>query len=153
MIPTDGLRRRFRELKRSRERRMTYADLVILADLYAVSFQAMVLRLEELGFLQRGTWDGLVQNKFKVQEARSLLGLQEPTSNDSVLPRRYTYLAVEAFERSEITEGMLARLLRVDRLEARQIADELSRKIDVNAEGDADAVSIDLGQVLPERGS
>lgn len=153
LVPAEGLRRRFRELKQSREGRMTYADLVVLADLYVVSFQAMVLRLEELRFLAQGTWEKLRQSKFRVQEAKSLLGLQPPHADDNSLPKRYRYLAVEAFKRGEITEGTLARFLRVDRLDARRIAEELSQKIEVNAEGVSDAVSLDLGEPLPERAS
>jgi hypothetical protein len=42
---------------------------------------------------------------------------------------RYPYLAIEALDRQLITEGQFAQFLRVDRLEARRIAEELHENL------------------------
>lgn len=40
---------------------------------------------------------------------------------DALLPSRYRYLAVEAWQRGDLSEGQLAGLLQVDRLTARRM--------------------------------
>jgi hypothetical protein len=62
------------------------------------------------------------------------------------LPIRYQYLAVDAFDRALITEGQFARFLRVDRLEARQIA-ELLRPYSQDM-ADGTIIDIDVTQPL-----
>jgi hypothetical protein len=39
-----------------------------------------------------------------------------------MLPPRYVFLAVGAYQEGRLSEGQLAQLLRVDRLEARRVA-------------------------------
>jgi len=56
LMPASGLNRRFTEMHRSSKRGITLAHVCTLADLYQVSVQALVLRLEELRRLPSGTW-------------------------------------------------------------------------------------------------
>lgn len=118
LLPTSGVTTRFAERRRSDG--FTVADLVSLAHEFGVSFQAMCLRLEELGLLPRGTHDRLVVKRFQPESARAELGL-EPQVRQPKMPRRFVQLALTAFDREEISEGELAQFLRVDRLEARRI--------------------------------
>jgi len=148
LMPDAGLRRRFNELKRSRQGRFTPSDLCTLAHFYFVSVDALTLRLEELRLLPGGSWDRLQQAGFKVQEAKAILQLRQYQESNQLLPLRYRYLAAEAFERAEITEGQLARFLRVDRLEARRIIAELASRTVVSDEGTVSSMPIDLGKSL-----
>ncbi len=148
LMPESGLRRRFNEFKRSRQGRFTPSDLCTLAHFYFVSVEALTLRLEELRLLPGGAWDRLQQAGFKVQEAKEILQLQQHQESNQLLPLRYRYLAAEAFERAEITEGQLARFLRVDHLEARRIIAELASRTVVSDEGTVSSMPIDLGKSL-----
>src|SRR6266581_2175173 len=52
------------------------ADLRRLSHFYYVSVEAMALRLERLGLIQRGSWQFLKESKFSPREAGELLSLQ-----------------------------------------------------------------------------
>lgn len=152
LMPADGLRRCFHDVLQSRYGKVTYADLLTLAALFGVSFQAMVLRLEELRLVAPGTYDR-VQRNLPVRKAQESLEVQFHVTNDSLLPERYQRLAVRAYDDGYITEGLFARFLRVDRLEARRIFDEKRRTIDTDAEGTTVVLEVPLGDVLPEQAS
>ncbi len=151
LMPAAGLSRRFHELRRSRDGRVTPADLCTLAHFYFVSVEALTLRLEELRLLPLGTWDRLKQADFRVREAQAILKLPERQVADYMLPMRYLYLAAEAFQRGDLSEGQFARFLRVDRLEARRLADELASRKELSDEGTVQTLLLDLGGTLPER--
>lgn len=148
LLPATGLRRRYTELRRSRKEGVTPADLCALAHLYFVSVEALALRLEELKLLRLGTWDRLKDAGFKVREAQALLHLPARRDDEPVVPIHYQYLAVRAYARGELTEGQFARFLRVDRLEARRIADELGRRGVVTDDGDVGTLEMDLGDAV-----
>jgi len=146
LMPSDGLKRRFHELSRLRKGKMTPAELCRLAHYYVVSVEALTHRLETLRLLPSGTWDRLQDSGFKVREAQTILGLEPHPRTDYLLPLRYQYLAVEAYQRGDLTEGQLARFLRVDRLEARRLVEELTNYHDVSAAGKVATVSVNLAQ-------
>jgi Zn-dependent peptidase ImmA (M78 family) len=103
------------------------ADLVRLSDSYAVSLEAATRRLEGLGLVGRGMWDMLKSRGFSPKKARERLGLEDAGGEPpELLPERYRQLAVRAFQQDLITEGQLAKFLRVDRLTAREIVDRES---------------------------
>lgn len=124
LMPTSGVTRRFNDIRRTKEK-VTAADLCILANYYGVSVEAMTRRLEDLKLLPTGLWEKLREGGFKVREAQRQLGLGALPARDQKLPTRYQYLAIEAFDRELISEGLLARFLGVDRLEARRIGELL----------------------------
>lgn len=133
LMPAASVRRRFHELvrQRSRERageaagQPTTGDLMHLAHFFFVSFEAMARRLEELGLVASGTWARLHGQGFRIGEARRLLGLPERPVDDERLPVHFRSLAVEAWQRGELSEGQLASFLRVDRLTARRMVQEM----------------------------
>ena len=144
LMPASGLRRRFNETKRTSGGKVTTADICRLANFYFVSMVAMVLRLEDLRLLPRGTWDRLSDRGFRVGEAQTHLGLNLPPHDYRQLPTRYRLLAVQAYEEEKLTEGELARLLRMDRVAARRIVFELTQSPFLLEEGDLATVSVDL---------
>ena len=153
LMPATGLRRRFHELERSRTGRVTPADLCILADLYFASVEALTRRVEDLHLLPTGTWERLLQAGFKVREAQSILGLTGRPVSDQLLPIRYMYLAAEAYERGDLSEGQFAQFLRVDRLESRRLATELASRPVVSDTGEVASLTLNLGEDLPSRGA
>ena len=136
LMPTAGLRRRFNELSRGADGNITAAEICRLAHYYFVSMETMMLRLEELRLLPGGTWERLRDRGFKVREAQEQLGLSPyPPSTNRKLPLRYQYLAARAYEEEKLTEGELARLLRVDRVAARRLIQELTQSLLLHDEG------------------
>jgi Zn-dependent peptidase ImmA (M78 family)/DNA-binding XRE family transcriptional regulator len=143
LMPASGLRRRYLELDRERARGATYGDLCRLAYFYTVSVEAIIRRLEELRLIPAGTWDRLSQQRFRVREAQQLLGLEATQVDDEPFSSRYIALAVEAWQREQLSEGQLARFLRTDRLGARERIRRLQ-----HVGGDQESDSIDLGEPL-----
>lgn len=142
LMPAGGLKRRFHEVLQAREHGVTPTDLLHLADRFQVSLEAMARRLENLGLVRPYTWDRLSNAGFRVTEARELLELAAQPPDREVLPLRFRYLALDAWSKGELTEGQLARLLRVDRLSARRLAERLSRRIGLDEDGATSTVLV-----------
>ena len=144
LMPASGLRRRFNEIVRASDGNITAADVCRVAHYYFVSVEAMMLRLEELGVLPRGTWVLLRDRGFKVREAQKHLGLQPHPSSDRLLPLRYEFLAARAYEDENLTEGQLARFLRTDRVSARGVLQRLSSAVHVLDGGEVASLPLEL---------
>jgi Zn-dependent peptidase ImmA (M78 family)/DNA-binding XRE family transcriptional regulator len=129
LMPTSSLMRRYQDTLQSREK-ATLGDLCVLAHYYGVSLAAFVRRLEDLSIAPGGTWERIRDGAFKVRKAQEQLGLPPIPAQEQTLPLRYQFLAVEAFEQGNISEGLLAKFLLVDRVEARHIAQLLSEHSD-----------------------
>ena len=148
LIPAAGLRRRFNTISRETAGRITASEVCRLAYDYFVSVEAMMLRLEELRLLPGGTWDRLRYKGFKVREAQSELGLVPHNSDDQLLPMRYRMLAVRLYEEGMLTEGELARLLRVDRVLARRTVQRFSNPMHLLDEGQITSLPIELSSTI-----
>lgn len=148
LMPTSSLSRRFNDIRRVKEK-ITPADLCILAHYFGVSFEALMGRLEGMKLVPTGTLDKLRSGGFKIRDAQKELGLGPLIARDSVLPLRYQYLALEALDKDLITEGRFARLMQLDRLDARRLADTLRGNVSLFGEHDDEqTVVIDLSQSL-----
>lgn len=144
LMPATGLRRRFNELSRAAHGKIAAAEICRLAHQYSVSAEAMMLRLEELRILPVGTWGRLRDAGHHIREAQGQSGLPSRRRDERSLPLRYQYLAALAYEEGKLTEGELARFLRVDRVAARRLVQELSRSSLLQDEGQVTSISIDL---------
>ena len=155
LMPRTGVTRRLSDMVHSLgKERPTIGAVLSLAHFYRVSAQAMFLRLEELKRLPAGTWNTLREKRgLKPEQARSALGLAaEP--RQPMLPLRYRQLACNAFEKEEggLTEGQLARKLRVDRVSARLELESLRLLTDdggVSAEDGFEPVELDVSKLVP----
>ena len=128
LMPTNGVTRRFNDIRRTKDK-ITPGDLCLLAHYYGVSVEAITRRLEDLKLLPTGLWDNLRKGGFKVRMAQKQLGLGPLPAREQKFPTRYQYLAIEAFDRELISEGLLSRFLEVDRLEARRTAEVLRQSV------------------------
>jgi len=153
LMPESGLRRRFNEVSRQSGGKMTASEICGLADYYVVSVEAMMLRLEDLRLLPSGTWERLLDRGFKVREAQEQIGLISRLVTEQQLPHRYQSLAVRAYQEGNLTEGELAQLLRVDRLDARKIVIAVTERPHVSEDGDVASLSVDLASSLGKTGS
>jgi len=151
LMPTSGLNRRFTELHRAAESGISLADVCNLANFYQVSVQALVLRLEELSRLPVGTWEKLIAEGFKAQQAHKLLGIDANPPLRDLLPRRYVSLAAEAFRKGLLSEGQLARYLRTDRISVRLLVESLEKEIHLENGGEFTPMALDLARSLGGR--
>jgi Zn-dependent peptidase ImmA (M78 family)/DNA-binding XRE family transcriptional regulator len=151
LLPSTGLDRRFTDIMRGSQSGITLADIIMLADLYNVSVQAIILRLEDMRRLPAGTWDRLKAEGFKPQHAQQLLGIDANPPVSESLPRRYVALAVESFRRGELSEGQLARYLRTDRVSARMQVEQSQRQIYSEQDEFAGLGDLDLAMPLDGR--
>jgi len=143
LLPSAGITRRFAEAKRASQGTITPAHLLQLATFYGVSLPALAIRLESLRLLPSGTWDRLREARFKVHEAKRLMSIEPEASDVERFPTRYRLLAVHAYREGIITEGQFAHVLRVDRVTARGIAADLSKRQIITDAGQA--AEIDVG--------
>lgn len=151
LMPSSGLIRRFQAQKRAKGGVITPADVLVLCQLYIVSFQAMVLRLEDLKMLPGGTWEHLHQEGFKPQAARRLVDIASPKVERSILPLRYEVLAIQAYTKGLLSEGRLAQFLRSDRLGARERIQDLTESPPYYEEGAWHQITLDLNLPLGAR--
>jgi Zn-dependent peptidase ImmA (M78 family)/DNA-binding XRE family transcriptional regulator len=151
LMPASGLNRRFSEVNRTSEEGITLAQVCTLADLYQVSLQAMILRLEELRRLPSGTWAKLEAQGLEVRRAQQMLNIDVNVPVQDKLPRRYQRLAVMAYEKGELSEGQLTRFLRTDRVSARMLVEEMTQDFSTEREGNYEDLELDLALPLNAR--
>jgi Zn-dependent peptidase ImmA (M78 family)/transcriptional regulator with XRE-family HTH domain len=143
LMPRTGVLRRLSDAVQAHGKGVTIGDVMSLAYLYRVSAEAMFRRLEELKRVPFGTWDGLREKRgFKPEQAREALGL-ENAPRQPMLPLRYRLLASSAYTNKELlTEGQLARKLRLDRVSARLELEALRAMSDDSGTSDDDGFSL-----------
>jgi Zn-dependent peptidase ImmA (M78 family)/transcriptional regulator with XRE-family HTH domain len=151
LMPSSGLNRRFTEMHRSSARGITLAHVCTLTDLYQVSVQALVLRLEELRRLPSGTWERLEAEGFKARRAQQLLGIEANPPVRHLLPQRYVDLAILAYHQGKISEGQLARLLRTDRVATRMQVENASHRFNEETDDNFTSIELDLAAQLDGR--
>lgn len=152
LMPATGLNRRFTDLNRSSPSgSITLGQLCTLADLYQVSVQALIIRLEKLRRLPTGTWDDLSARGFKPRKAQEMLNIDINPPLKDALPRRFVHLAVTAYRHGDLSEGQLARILRVDRITARILVEEVSRLFNKEMEGGYASLDLDLNEAIAGR--
>ena len=148
LMPTSSVRQRFHDIVTTTGD-FRVAELRRLSHFYFVSVEAMALRLEQLGLIQKGSAQFLKESRFSPCEAGELLKLQPQPVNDFPFPERYKYLAVAAYERGEIGDGDLADYLRCDVVEAREIAAAtLTSRGEVESTGEQSAWRLDFAKSL-----
>jgi Zn-dependent peptidase ImmA (M78 family)/DNA-binding XRE family transcriptional regulator len=151
LMPSSGLTRRFQAMKRSKEGPVTPADVLALAHLYQVSFTALMLRLEELRLIALGSWDRLRDAGFKPNDARRLLDLDPVAQKRPPLPYRYEALAVRAYVMGKLSQERLAKILRLDPVDARERVEELAHG-QFFEDGELYQMSLDLDAELTSSG-
>lgn len=131
LMPASFVRFRFGEVYESANK-FSPKDLVLLARTFSVSVEATARRLEQLGLVPNGTYESLVEQGFSVRAANELLGLAgSPPEN--FIPR-LTWLVLEAYRKSLLTEGQVAEILDADRLKVRKMISSLLGDSEVEEE-------------------
>ena len=108
---------------------LTRRHIILLAHAFGVSREAMARRLEELGVTRPGTWDWFVNTGgITDEQARQVLGDAVGFDNAGVdatrpVSMRVALLVGEAWAKGLLSEGQIARLLQLDRVEVRELID------------------------------
>jgi Predicted Zn peptidase len=131
LTPAESFTESFRWLKEITGK-TTRRLIILLAQQYNISRQACVLRLEELGLVKKGTWAWFESNGGITDEhVREVLGemadRRDPAKSDADRPisHRLSLMAHAAWKRELMSEGQLAELLKVGRVELRGIIDQI----------------------------
>jgi Zn-dependent peptidase ImmA (M78 family)/DNA-binding XRE family transcriptional regulator len=130
LMPAPAVRSRFRELAEA-QGRFSPRALVYLALAFHVSVEAAARRLEQLRLFKKGTFDALQSAGFKAATVGSVVreDAAEPAARAPFLPR-CTQIALEAYEQELISEGELAGMLRLGRIETRELLDDMHALFD-----------------------
>jgi Zn-dependent peptidase ImmA (M78 family)/DNA-binding XRE family transcriptional regulator len=126
LTPARGVTQKFQEVTAGSDR-LSRRHVIVLAHFFGVSREAIVRRLEELGLVKPGTWDWFQSNGgITDEQARQVLGdLSIPDAYKAEADRpttlRLNLLAAEVYRKGLLSEGQLARLLQLDRVELREI--------------------------------
>ena len=128
LTPARAVTHRFQDVTAGASR-LTRRHVILLAHAFGVSREALVRRLEELELARPGTWNWFVANGgITDEQARDVLrepAAAEADAGASARPvsLRLGLLAAEARRRELLSEGQLARLLRLDRIALREALD------------------------------
>ena len=133
LTPARAVTQRFQEITAGSSH-LTRRHVIVVAHAFGVSREAIVRRLEELKLTKPGTWDWFQDHGgITDHQARQVLGDLSPPDDlraEAVRPTslRLCLLAGEAWKRGLLSEGQIARLLHLDRIELRGILDEFGEE-------------------------
>lgn len=114
----------------------TRRHAILLASEFGVSREAMVRRLEELSLVKTGTWDWFESNgKISDEQVQQVLGgatsdIDRSTSFTNFgFPFRLCFLVREVYKKDMYSEGQLAQLLELDRMNIRLLLDGIEQEV------------------------
>ena len=137
LTPARTVMERFSELTRG-SGSLTRRHVILMAHIFGVSREALVRRLEDLRLVKPGAWDWFQANGgITNRQARQVLNdlvADDPDLAGTNQPGtlRLNGLAAEAYRQGLMSEGQLARLLRLDRIALREILDSVDAERDVD---------------------
>ncbi|OZG73088.1 transcriptional regulator [Hahella sp. CCB-MM4] len=131
LTPRNEVTRKFKEITAGATH-LTRRHIILLAHYFGVSRMAMVLRLEELALVKKGTWtwfkdNGGITNEQALSVLNELADRSDPAKEDAdqPVPMRIGYMAYHAWKKDLLTEGQLASMLGLKRLKLRMLIDEI----------------------------
>jgi len=129
LMPARAVKQKFQDVTAGASS-LSRRHIIVLANYFAVSREALVRRLEELGLIKRDSWDWFVENggitnEQVIQVLGALPKDEYKDDADRPISLRMSMMADEVWRRGLLSEGQLARMLRLDRLELRALLDGL----------------------------
>jgi Zn-dependent peptidase ImmA (M78 family)/transcriptional regulator with XRE-family HTH domain len=129
LMPARAVKQKFQDVTAGASS-LSRRHIIVLASYFGVSREALVRRLEELGLIKRDSWDWFVENggitnEQVIQVLGELPRDDQKDDADRPVSLRMSMMADEVWRRGLLSEGQLARLLRLDRLELRTLLDGL----------------------------
>jgi Zn-dependent peptidase ImmA (M78 family) len=134
LTPRDSFSDSFRRQTEGASK-FTRRHVILLAHQFNISREACVRRLEDLQLRPKGTWDWFKANGgISKETVKSVLGelsdRPDPAKEDANKPvaQQLALRAYEAWSRDLMSEGQLAELLKVPRVELRDMLDQIERE-------------------------
>lgn len=132
LMPARAVKQKFQDVTAGATS-LSRRHIIVLSNYFGVSREALVRRLEELGLIKRDSWDWFVENGgITNQQVIQVLGdLPKDEYKDDAnrqMSLRMSMMADEVWRHGLLSEGQLARLLRLDRLELRALLDGLGNE-------------------------
>ena len=130
LTPARSVRQLFVDIT-SGQSHLTRRHIILLANTFRVSREAMVRRLEELSLARKGTWEWFqINGRITNAQAQEVIGdpIEIPANilrSRGLVPHRLALLARESSKQGIYSEGQLAQLLDLDRHAIREILDGL----------------------------
>lgn len=122
LMPPSGVRRKFQDFVES-DNKFTTRHLILLAHAFHVSVEAMCRQLERLELLPQGSFESLKDRGLGKDSVRGTLGDLAPMDDRMPKNPRLAHLVSSAYRRELVTEGQLASMLGMDRVEIRELID------------------------------
>jgi len=128
LMPPRAVMQKFKEVTAGSEK-LSRRQVIILSHAFGVSREAIVRRLENLKLAPKGSWDWFLHyGNITDEQVRQVLGdLTTPDNGKADADRptslRLGLLAEEVARRGILSEGQLARMLHLDRVELREMLD------------------------------
>ena len=131
LTPAKSFENSFRQLTAGAER-LTRRHIILLAHQHHISREACGRRLEELDLVKKGTWawfenNGRITDKQKHEvlgDAANRVDHAKIDANRNV-SHRMSLMAHAVWKRELMSEGQLAELLRIGRVELRKLVDQI----------------------------
>ncbi|WP_426387087.1 ImmA/IrrE family metallo-endopeptidase [Sphingobium sp. R-21] len=132
LMPARAVKQKFQDITVGASS-LSRRHIIVLANYFGVSREALVRRLEDLGLIKRDSWDWFVENggitdEQVIQVLGALPKDEHKDDADRPISLRMSMMADEVWRRELLSEGQLARLLRLDRLELRDLLDGLGNE-------------------------
>jgi Zn-dependent peptidase ImmA (M78 family) len=131
LTPRKSFETSFRQITAGADK-LTRRHVILLAHQNNISREACVRRLEELGLARKGTWDWFETNgRITDKDAKVVLGdagqRHDPAKEEANQPlsHRMSLMVYEAWKRGLMSEGQLAELVKMHRVELRKLIDQL----------------------------
>jgi len=131
LTPRKSFEESFRQLTAGADK-LTRRHIILLAHQHRISREACGRRLEELGLVKKGTWAWFEDNNgITDAQAREVLGeaanKPDPAKDDANRPvsHRMSLMAYAAWKRDLMSEGQLAELLNIRRIDLRAMIDQI----------------------------
>ena len=131
LTPRKSFEESFRQLTTGSDK-LTRRHVILLSHQHHISREACVRRLEELRLVKKGTWAWFETNgRITNAQAREVLGeaaeRPDPAKADANHPisHRISLMAYAAWKRDLRSEGQLAELLKISRVELRGLIDQI----------------------------
>ncbi len=132
LTPARAVMEKFKELTTGSSH-LTRRHIILLANFFSVSRQALVMRLEELGLTKKGTWEWFKDNGgITDEQALQVLGptAADKSTIDTDQSSRLFLLAIDAWKKSLISEGQMSEMLKLGRVQVRELIDEAAAEED-----------------------
>ena len=132
LMPARAVKQKFQDVTAGASS-LSRRHIIVLANYFGVSRMALVRRLEELGLIKPNSWEwfeenGGITNEQVIQVLGALPKDEQKVDADRPISLRMSMMADEVWRRELLSEGQLARLLRLDRLELRALLDGLGNQ-------------------------